>query len=125
ERLSKGNYMSKKNARGMNARNRRDRRVKSETPAGENWRDESELEDGGHLAGLTVVPPDEAAQLAIAENHLLCVGGPYGGAVIPLALIRLNSQCAIIGGENYCFMRGSKKRPDNFAVLFLQWMPSV
>ena len=125
--------MSKKNARGMNSRSRRDKRVKSETPVGEDWRDASEFPDGavdvaedsGYLTGLTVVPPYEAAELVVAENHLLCVGGPHGGALIPLALIRLNSQCAIIGGENYCFMRGSKKRPDNFAVLFLQWMPSV
>lgn len=91
----------------------------------ENRRDESELEDGGHLAGLTVVPPEEAAELVVAENHLLCVGGPHGGALIPFALIRLNSHCAVVGGENYCIMRGSKKRHDNFAVLFLQWMPSV
>lgn len=111
--LRKGVYMSKVNARGKNSRPRRDRRVKREVP------------EPCDLPGITVVSPAEAAELVLPENHILCVGGPHGGVLYPLPLLRLNSECAIIAGESYCFMRGSKRRADGFAVLFLQWMPRV
>lgn len=111
--LRKGIYMSNMNARGKNSRPRRDRRVKSKTRG------------PGDLPGITVVSPAQAAEMVLPENYILCVGGPHGGVLFPLPLLRCNSECALIAGESYCFMRGSKTRADGFAVLFLQWMPKV
>jgi hypothetical protein len=112
--LRKGIYMSKLDAaRGKNSRPGRDKRIKCETP------------EPGDLPSITVVSPAEVAEMVLPENHILCVGGPHGGILLPLALLRCNSEYALIAGESYCFMRGSKRRADGFAVLFLQWMPSV
>ncbi|MDQ6717694.1 MAG: hypothetical protein M3Z17_05005 [Gemmatimonadota bacterium] len=63
--------------------------------------------------------------MVLPENHLLCVGGPHAGVLFPLSLLSDNTECALVAGEKYCFMRGSKKRADGYGVLFLQWMPMV
>jgi len=97
-------------------------RLKSETRV---TRPQSRIAPLDELSGATVVPIAEAALLLLPENQILCVGGPLGGALIPLPRLRYNAQCVLIAGENYCFMRGSKLRSDKLGVLFLQWMPRV